>query len=58
MPGSIRGRASATGLLLCVAALLATISSANASILSASRISFAMGEDKILHPWASQLHRH
>ena len=33
--------------LITMAALLATISSANASILSASRISFAMGKDLI-----------
>jgi basic amino acid/polyamine antiporter, APA family len=44
------------GILITIAALLATISSANASILSASRIGLAMGEDKILHPWASKLH--
>ena len=44
------------GVLLTIAALLATISSANASILSASRISLAMGEDRILHPWTNKLH--
>ena len=44
-------------ILISVAALLATISSANASILSASRIGLAMGEDRILHPWTSKLHQ-
>jgi len=43
-------------LLITFAALLATVSSANASILSASRISFAMGKDRILHPWMTRLH--
>ena len=42
--------------LITMAALLATISSANASILSASRIGLAMGEDRILHPWTNKLH--
>ncbi|MCK4613311.1 MAG: amino acid permease, partial [Thermoplasmata archaeon] len=45
------------GILITVAALLATVSSANASILSASRISLAMGKDRILHPWTNKLHR-
>jgi len=44
------------GVLITLAALLATVSSANASILSASRIGLAMGEDKILHPWTHKLH--
>jgi len=43
--------------LITLAALLATMSSANASILSASRISFAMGKDRILHPWLNEIHR-
>ena len=42
--------------LITMAAILATLSSANASILSASRISLAMGEDRILHPWTCRLH--
>jgi len=42
--------------LIIFAALLATVSSANASILSASRISLAMGKDNILHPWTNKLH--
>ena len=44
------------GVLMTLAALLATVSSANASILSASRISLAMGKDRILHPWTNKLH--
>jgi len=42
--------------LITFAAILATVSSANASILSSSRIGLAMGEDGILHPWASKIH--
>ena len=42
--------------LITFAAILATVSSANASILSSSRIGLAMGEDRILHPWASKIH--
>jgi amino acid transporter len=33
---------------MILGAVLATISSANASILSAARVNFAMGRDKIL----------
>ncbi|MDY6966503.1 MAG: amino acid permease [Halobacteriota archaeon] len=43
--------------LMTIAAILATVSSANASILSASRISFAMGKDRILHPWLNEIHK-
>ncbi|MDY6958852.1 MAG: amino acid permease [Halobacteriota archaeon] len=43
--------------LITIAALLATISSANASILSASRIGFAMGKDNILHPLFKEVHK-
>jgi len=43
-------------IIITFAALLATISSANASILSASRVSLAMGKDRILHPWTQKLH--
>jgi len=41
--------------LITIAALLATLSSANASILSASRINFAMGKDRILHPFMQEV---
>ena len=38
------------------AALLATASSANASILSSARINFAMGRDKIVTNWLNEIH--
>ncbi len=44
------------GILITIAAILATVSSANASVLSSSRIGLAMGEDQILHPWTSKIH--
>ncbi len=37
-------------------AVLATVSSANASIMSASRISFAMGRDHLMWPWMNVVH--
>lgn len=37
-------------------AVLATVSSANASIMSASRISFAMGRDEMMWPWMNVVH--
>ncbi|MFB6082532.1 MAG: amino acid permease [Halanaeroarchaeum sp.] len=36
--------------------LLATASSANASILASSRINFAMGRDGIVSPWLNEVH--
>ncbi len=42
--------------LLTVAALLATASSANASILSSARINFAMGRDRIVTAWLNEIH--
>ncbi|OKY78943.1 MAG: Amino acid transporter fused to UspA-like domain [Candidatus Methanohalarchaeum thermophilum] len=42
---------------MIIGAAFATISSANASILSASRINFAMGKDKILSNWLNQIHK-
>ena len=42
--------------LLTLAGLLATASSANASILAASRISYAMGRDGIVTPWLNEIH--
>jgi len=36
--------------------LLATASSANASILASSRINFAMGRDKIVSDWLNEIH--
>ncbi len=41
---------------MVIGAIFATVSSANASILSASRINFAMGKDKILTNWLNQIH--
>ncbi len=43
-------------LLMIVGAVLATISSANASILSAARVNFAMGRDRILSNWLNEVH--
>ncbi len=43
-------------LMMVVGAVLATVSSANASILSAARVNFAMGRDKILTPWLNNIH--
>jgi amino acid transporter/nucleotide-binding universal stress UspA family protein len=37
-------------------AVLATVSSANASILSAARVNFAMGRDRILTNWLNEVH--
>ncbi|WP_436343919.1 amino acid permease [Natronorubrum sp. FCH18a] len=41
---------------ITLAALLATASSANASILASARINFAMGRDKIVTDWLNQIH--
>lgn len=43
-------------LMMVIGALLATVSSANASILSAARVNFAMGRDKILTSWLNKVH--
>jgi len=42
--------------LVTLAGLLATASSANASILASSRINFAMGRDKLVTPWLNEIH--
>ena len=42
--------------LLTFGGLLATASSANASVLSASRINYAMGRDELMDPWLSAIH--
>ncbi|TYL37620.1 amino acid transporter [Natronococcus pandeyae] len=42
--------------VMITGAILATISSANASILSAARVNFAMGRDQILTNWLNQIH--
>jgi amino acid transporter len=43
--------------LIMLAGIFATVSSANASIMAASRISFAMGRDRLLPDWFNQIHR-
>ncbi len=42
--------------MLTAGGLLATASSANASILASSRINFAMGRDKLVHGWLNAIH--
>lgn len=44
-------------LMMVIGAVLATVSSANASILSAARVNFAMGRDKILSSWLNRIHK-
>lgn len=43
-------------LMMVLGAVFATISSANASILSAARVNFAMGRDRILSDWLNEVH--
>ncbi|PSQ15485.1 amino acid transporter [Halobacteriales archaeon QS_8_69_26] len=43
-------------LAMVLGAVLATVSSANASILSAARVNFAMGRDGILMQWLNEVH--
>jgi len=42
--------------VMMVAALLATLSSANAAIMASSRISYGMGRDRVLPAWFSYAH--
>ncbi len=42
--------------LISIGALLATASSANASILASARINFAMGRDRIVTDWLNEIH--
>jgi amino acid transporter/nucleotide-binding universal stress UspA family protein len=42
--------------VMLVAALLATLSSANAAIMASSRISYGMGRDRVLPGWFSYAH--
>lgn len=44
-------------LAMIVGAVLATVSSANASILSAAHVNFAMGRDRILVNWLNEVHK-
>ncbi len=48
--------AGAAATAMTVGALLATASSANASILASARINFAMGRDEIITDWLNQIH--
>jgi amino acid transporter/nucleotide-binding universal stress UspA family protein len=41
---------------LLIAALLATLSSANAAVMASSRIGYGMGRDRVLPGWFSQTH--
>ncbi len=43
-------------LIILVGGILATVSSANASVMAASRISFAMGRDQLMSEWFNQIH--
>ena len=52
-PAAIAGAAAT---LMTLGALLATASSANASILASARINFAMGRDRIVSDWLNQVH--
>ncbi len=51
---SLMGR-TGYGLVL-LGGIFATVSSANASIMAASRISFAMGRDRLMPDWFNQIH--
>ncbi len=44
-------------ILILMGGILATVSSANASILAASRISFAMGRDQLMPDWFNHIHQ-
>ncbi|WP_123533652.1 amino acid permease [Halosimplex salinum] len=52
-PGGLTGLAVT---IVTLAALLATASSANASILASARINFAMGRDGIVTDWLNDIH--
>jgi len=54
--GNTLGLAGLGGGLILFAGLLATASSANASILASSRINFAMGRDKLVTSWLNDIH--
>lgn len=41
---------------ILIGGILATVSSANASVMAASRVSFAMGRDHIMPEWFNQIH--
>ena len=54
--GPVGGVAAAAAAIMTLGALLATASSANASILASARINFAMGRDKIVTDWLNEIH--
>ncbi|MFP4530107.1 MAG: amino acid permease [Halodesulfurarchaeum sp.] len=54
--GPITGVAASAAGIMTVGALLATASSANASILASARINFAMGRDGIVTDWLNEVH--
>ncbi|WP_198664723.1 APC family permease, partial [Halorubrum sp. 48-1-W] len=54
--GPIGGVAGIAAAVMTLGALLATASSANASILASARINFAMGRDKIVTDWLNEIH--
>ena len=54
--GPVGGIAAAAATVMTIGALLATASSANASILASARINFAMGRDKIVTNWLNEIH--
>ncbi|RZN61962.1 amino acid permease [Methanonatronarchaeum sp. AMET6-2] len=43
-------------LAMVIGAVFATVSSANSSILAASRINYAMGRDRVLSNWFNEIH--
>lgn len=43
-------------ILVLIGGILATVSSANASVMAASRVSFAMGRDRLMPDWLNQIH--
>ncbi|MFW5965195.1 MAG: amino acid permease [Halodesulfurarchaeum sp.] len=54
--GPIGGVAASATAVMTIGALLATASSANASILASARINFAMGRDKIVTDLLNEIH--
>jgi len=54
--GPLGGVAAVAASVMTIGALLATASSANASILASARINFAMGRDKIVTNWLNEIH--
>ena len=54
--GQLGGIATVAAAVMTLGALLATASSANASILASARINFAMGRDRIVTDWLNEIH--